>query len=59
MGPRYSLVDLVEPVVRGGAVFQYMIRRNYETTMEDAGAAVFYFMELSEGRECLESLLSH
>lgn len=55
---RYSLEVLSEPVVKNDALFPFVIRRNFDTTMEKSGAAVFYFLEKEEADECLETLLA-
>lgn len=60
MATGYSLEQLPEPISRGGSPknFTLLIRRNFATEMESAGAPVFYFQEDEEAVETLNILLS-
>lgn len=58
MGPGYSLEILIPSVRKNDAYFPYMVKRNFATDMEPAGAPVFYFLEHEEADECLDTLLT-
>ena len=58
MGPGYYIESLNPPVEKNDVNFPLVIKRNFDTEMESAGAPVFYFFEDVEARECLETLLA-